>query len=352
MNTPFFYIIAMNKIKVSILSTAFILLLVACHKEQTDYPVQESSRNSTLLQTKGLGDKEPMVAVYIETNDTNPLNAGDYYLQDGTTFYDCVQLFSANIHRKLVNGVYQPSLYFNEKMVNIFENGGVQNYIQPLQEQGIAVLMCVIGNWQNIGLSTMNDTQTTQFAQILSFAVDKYGLDGICFGDEYAGVNTVVSGSYSNIILKFRELQPNAIITVFDWGATSSISSAAAAEIDYVYHGYYGYYLTHSYSNVTGIMSDRWSPISLTLGNTYSASTLNTIRLWSSNAYNADYAAIMHFNLRQSSDVDPLPVMQAHADALDWGTVYCTNGDRPRSSGYVPGGYTITYSDALQGMTP
>lgn len=119
----------MNRITVSILSTAFIFLLVGCHKEQTVLSVQEASPNSTIIQTKCLGDKEPMVAVYIETNDTNPLNAGDYYLQDGTTFYDCVQLFSANIHRKLVNGVYQPSLYFNEKMVNIFENGGVQNYI-------------------------------------------------------------------------------------------------------------------------------------------------------------------------------------------------------------------------------
>ena len=110
MNTPFFYIIAMNKIKVSILSTAFILLLVACHKEQTVLSVPEASPNSTIMQTKCLGDKEPMVAVYIETNDTNPLNAGDYFLDSGIPFYDCVQLFSANIHKQTVGGIDEPTL--------------------------------------------------------------------------------------------------------------------------------------------------------------------------------------------------------------------------------------------------
>ena len=193
----------------------------------------------------------------------------------------------------------------------------------------------------------MNDTQTMQIARILSYAVDKYGLDGICFGDEYAGVNTVVSGSYSSIILKIRELQPNVIITVFDWGATSSISSAAAAEIDYVYHGYYSYYLTHSYSNVTGITAERWSPISIMLGNSYSSFMLSTIQTRSSAAFNPGNGAIMHFNLRRSSDVDPLPVLQAIADGAGWGTVTRIDGDRDRDSGFVPYGFTITYDDAL-----
>lgn len=351
MNTPLLYIIAMNKISVSILSTGFIFLLVGCHKEQTVLSVPEASPNSTIMQTKCLGDKEPMVAVYIETNDTNPLNAGDYFLDSGIPFYDCVQLFSANIHKQTVGGIDEPTLYFNPMMVNIFENGGVETYIEPLHNLGLSVFLCVMGDWCGLGLSNMNDTQTTQFATILAYAITKYGLDGICFGDEYTGDNTVINGSYSNIILKLRALLPSKYIIVFDWGGTSYISSTAAAEIDYVYHGYYGYYLSNSYSNVTGITVERWSPISLSLGTYYATSALNTIQTWSLNAFDSGYGAIMHFNLRQSSDVDPLPVMQAHADALDWGTVYCTNGDRPRTSGYVPGGYTITYSDAIEGLS-
>ena len=178
MNTPLLYIIAMNKINVSILSTAFLLLLVACHKEQTVLSVQEANPNSATIQTKCLGDKEPMVAVYIETNDTNPLNAGDYFLDSGIPFYDCVQLFSANIHKQTVNDLVEPTLYFNPQMVNIFENGGVETYIDPLHDLGISVFMCVMGDWCGLGLSNMNDTQTTQFATILAYAITKYGLDG------------------------------------------------------------------------------------------------------------------------------------------------------------------------------
>lgn len=341
----------MNKFKFATKFALYFFLFVACHMEQSIDLQPESNRTPIITHTKGIGDKEPMVAVYIETNDTNPLNAGDYFLEDGSTYYDFVQLFSANIHKTIVNNEVEPTLYFNPEMVNIFENGGVETYIEPLQNMGMGVLMCVMGDWCDLGLSNMNDTQTTQFATILAYAITKYGLDGICFGDEYTGNNTIINGSYSNIILKLRALLPSKYIIVFDWGGTSYISSTAAAEIDYVYHGYYGYYLSPYYSSVTGVTAERWSPISLLLGNSYSTSALNTIQTWSSNAFNDGYGAIMHFNLRQSSDVDPLPVMQAHADGLDWGTVYCTNGDRPRTSGYVPGGYTITYTDALQGMT-
>ena len=328
-----------------------VLVDSSCNKQINSELNEVSSIHPTVLQTKCLGDKEPMVAVYIETNDTNPLNAGDYFLDSGIPFYDCVQLFSANIHKQTVGGIDEPTLYFNPMMVNIFENGGVETYIEPLHYLGLSVFLCVMGDWCGLGLSNMNDTQTTQFATILAYAITKYGLDGICFGDEYTGDNTIINGSYSNIILKLRALLPNTYMVVFDWGGTSYISSTAAAEIDYVYHGYYGYYLPYYYSNVTGVTADRWSPIAIMLGNTYPTSALNSIQTWSSNAFNDGYGAIMHFNLRQSSDVDPLPVMQAHADALDWGTVYCTNGDRPRTSGYVPGGYTITYSDAIEGLS-
>ena len=54
----------MNRITVSILSTAFIFLLVGCHKEQTVLSVQEASPNSTIIQTKCLGDKEPMFCMF------------------------------------------------------------------------------------------------------------------------------------------------------------------------------------------------------------------------------------------------------------------------------------------------
>lgn len=101
--------------------------------------------------TKALGDKTPMLAVYVETNDVNPLNAGDYYFGDDyTTFIDIVELFASNIHKDASGN---PTLYLNDKLTPVLENGGVEKYVRPLQEKGIRVLLSVIGNWQHIGLA-------------------------------------------------------------------------------------------------------------------------------------------------------------------------------------------------------
>lgn len=54
----------------------------------------------------------------------------------------------------------------------------------------------------------------------------------------------------------------------------------------------------------------RWAPSSYLLGNTYSNSTLNLINYVSKRASDEGYGAIMTFNIRRSSDVDPMPVFK------------------------------------------
>lgn len=125
----------------------------------------------TVPQTRAYGDT-PVVAIYVETNDTNPLNAGDYMLSNGKPFAGIVELFASNIHKRTVNGVVEPTLFLNDKMTNLLENGGYQTYVKPLQDKGIKVLLTVLGDWQGIGVANMNDTQTTQFAKILAHAVE------------------------------------------------------------------------------------------------------------------------------------------------------------------------------------
>lgn len=192
-------------------------------------------------ETRAFGDT-PVVAIYVETNDTNPLNAGDYTMSNGKPFAGIVELFASNVRKRTVNGVVEPTLYLNDKMTNLLENNGYLTYVKPLQDKGIKVLLTVLGDHQGIGVASMNSTQTTQFAQILAHAVAKYGLDGIGFDDEYADDGgSTNSTSYSEIILKLHALMPaDKLITVFDWGYTSSISTEARACIDYAYHGYFG----------------------------------------------------------------------------------------------------------------
>lgn len=292
------------------------------------------------VTTKAYGDKTPVMAVYVETNDVNPLNAGDYQIE-GVSFIDIVELFASNIHKETVNGQIRPTLYLNPKLTNILENGGVSTYIQPLQAQGIKVQLSVLGDWQHIGLANMNDTQTTQFAKILAYAVNKYGLDGIGFNDEYADYQGgLIPDSFSNIIKKLHALLPSdKLITVFDWGNTYLIDKEASSCIDYAYHGYYGSYVTNS--NITGMTAAKWSPVSFNLGNYNSSSTAQT---YAENALNGNYGAMMCFNLRTRDDCDPLPFFQGLANGAYYGcTVTCNNGNRPRTSGFVPYGYTISY---------
>lgn len=54
----------------------------------------------------------------------------------------------------------------------------------------------------------------------------------------------------------------------------------------------------------------------------------------------------MTFNLRRSSEVDPMPVLQAISDGIGCGTLTCDDGDRARNAGSVSTGYTLTYSEA------
>ena len=324
--------------------------MFSCNKAENPFQPVSQAEESHAAVTKAYGDKTPKVAVYVETNDVNPLNAGDYCM-DGAAFVDIVELFAANIH---ADGNGDPCLYLNDKLTPVLENGGAATYVAPLQAKGIKVLLTVLGDWAGVGVANMTDAQAQQFAEILAYAVDRYGLDGIGFDDEYANYSgSLVSDSYGNIIKKLHALLPSTkLITVFQWGNYSQIDATAGAMIDYAYHGYFGtslyYYITSS--SIPGVTNDRWSPLSLNLGNTYNS---NTVKTRAASAKNGGYGAIMCFNLRPRSEVDPLPVFNAIAQGAFNSTVsMCTNvesgvtaGNRSRDAGSVSTGYTITYED-------
>lgn len=321
---------------------AATVVAFSCNRIETPQP---EAKQTLPVTTKSFGEKTPIVAVYVETNDVNPLNAGDYMMYS-RSFIDIVELFAANIHKETVGGQIRPTLYLNDKLTNVLENGGAATYVQPLQAMGIKVLLTVLGDWQHIGVANMNDEQSTQFAKILAYTVNRYGLDGIGFDDEYADYNgsiPMVSDSYSKIITKLRALLPtDKIITVFDWGHTQQISTTASSCIDYAYHGYFGSYVTNS--NITGMTRAKWSPVSFNLGNNNSSSTAQD---YASRALSGNYRALMCFNLRTRYDNDPLTVFQGLSNGAYGGAaVTCSNGNRPRTAGSVPGGYTITYAMA------
>ena len=334
---------------------AALASIFACNK--LNEPQVNAPEESSPL-TKAVVDNAPIMAVYVETNDVNPLNAGDYTVNDGQPFVDIVELFASNIHKETVNGQVRPTLYLNDKLANILENGGVEKYVWPLQEKGIKVLLTTLGDHQQIGHASMNPTQAEQFATILAAVVYHYGLDGIGFDDEYSDAYSTNSTSYSNILLSLREqldaMGEGYLMTVFDWGATNTISSAAAACVDYAYHGYFGSYYTYKKFSLP---NSKWSPLSFNLGSGVAQSTAQN---YASRAKNEGYGAMMCFNLRTRTNVtastgetisgnDPLPVFQGISNGAYGGLeVACSNGNRSRDVEIDSDGFTITYDMALE----
>lgn len=111
--------------------SAVLVSIFACNKISEPQMNEESASLPPI--TKAIGDKSPVMAVYVETNDVNPLNALDYHFSGDTErFIDILELFAANIHKETVNGQVRPTLYLNDKLTNVLENGGVGTYVNPL----------------------------------------------------------------------------------------------------------------------------------------------------------------------------------------------------------------------------
>lgn len=295
-----------------------LLLFLSCGCNTS--PTEPNDHHRNIVKTRAYGDKSPKIMVSIETNDVNPLNAGDYELSDGKAFVDIVMLFASNLQKRTIDGVIQPVLKLNDRMVRILEpdptaptTTGYHKYVKPLQEKGIKVLLTVLGNWDGISVASMNDTQTTQFAQILAYVVDRYDLDGIDFDDEYSGTSVSVPGSYGSLISKLKNLMPaDKLITVLQCGSygPSQISSTQGALIDYASPCVIGDCNFIETSSISGVTNSHWCPICIYLG-----STNNTGCIYENarTAAEGQYGGMMTANLRRSSDVDPLPVFNALA---------------------------------------
>ena len=205
------------------------------------------------LETRAYGDKTPKIVTYIDVNDTNPLNAM-LYRMDNESFIDMVTIFAANIR---ANGS-EPQLWLNDNVTKILipdagsTTTGHYKYVQPLRQDGAKVLLSVLGDHQGVGVGNLTEANQQKFAEILAWAVEEYDLDGIDFDDEWAnyGENpnfpSSVDGSFSGLIIKLRdeldERFPNdhKLITVFDIGYASSLSSEAVAACDFGWSGYFG----------------------------------------------------------------------------------------------------------------
>ena len=94
-------------------------MFTSCNKD-VENPDMQAQPEETAQVTRAYGDKTPLIEVYYEINDTNPLNALSYEM-NGKKFIDLVQLFASNI-QKDANG--DPCIFFNDKLAPVKRQAG------------------------------------------------------------------------------------------------------------------------------------------------------------------------------------------------------------------------------------
>lgn len=229
--------------------------------------------------------------VYVEVNDVNPLNAGEYLLPDGKPFFTHVILFASNIRGDASGNVHN---YNNPNNAAIL--GNPAKYIKPLRDKGIKVLMGNLGDHTGAGFANLTAAQIESYTNDL-MAYDNI-VDGYDFDDEWAeygtrGYPNVNNTSFSNLIIALNG-KTNGLITVFDWGNTGLINSTAAACIDMAYQGGLDNYNESSF--IPNFPISRYCPYLFNYSNLY----FNKEDLVLENTYNASEAnakGICYFNL-------------------------------------------------------
>lgn len=290
------------------------LLTTACSNNEN---MEVISKDAPMANApRSLGDKIPKLAVYIETDEVNPLNAGEYYFC-GTKPKDYVvdyTILSASSIRGTASNV---QLYHNMNQTYILNHAN--ELIRPLQDKGIKVLLGLVGGHTGVGFANLTSTQIESFAQQLANCVMTYGLDGVDFDDEYAeygrisGTPSPSGTNFSRLIQALRIRMPNKLITAFYYGFACDFSQNAKDVLDYMWTNF-------GVSNApTGFSNNKWARLSIHY--TYGIPSISTIQSVSK-AY-AGYGAIMMFNLR---DYDASGTMNNFAPYIWEGKNVCWTG--------------------------
>lgn len=196
--------------------------------------------------------------VYIEVNNENPLNAGEYTV-DGVPFFDIVSIFAANLN---LDSDGKPYIYCNDQVSFVLANA--DKIIRPLQKKGIKVHLSLLGNHDDAGFRSLNEAGARALAKEMKAYLDIYGLDGFDFDDEYSSyaegsykgtAGSVVSSvaectpeNYKRFLEICREEMPKSEVPIgIYWytGEDHPMGDGLEDLIDYTVYGTYGRFLDY-----------------------------------------------------------------------------------------------------------
>jgi hypothetical protein len=322
-----------------LLACSLLFILPSCKKDvKTTAPAL--NKNIAMKSGRSLATKTgPLSVCYIEVNNNSILDVGKYTLaSNGANVFDIGIIFAANINYDTSADTAQ--LYFNTQVTNVLNNAATQ--IKPLQNQGIKVLLSILGNHQGAGICNFpTQTAAQHFAVLLSNAVTKYGLDGIDFDDEYADYGTNGTGqpnaySFVYLVSALRQLMPNKIISFYDYGPAASELSyngvTVGSQVNYSWNAIYG---TWSVPNVPGLAKSQLGPAAIDITSTSQSTATSLAQETVSNGY----GVYLTYNL---TDADTHSYISGFTNAL-YGSAAVYNG----GTGGGGGTGTITGTHAI-----
>lgn len=172
------------------------------------------------------GEGAVKTILYFEANDTNPLNALTYVLEDGSLFFDEVILFAANINYNPEKGVIY--VHNNPNIQFLLDNS--EQYIQPLRRRGMKVLLGILGNHDESGVAQLSEKGAQMFAKELADYVDAYNLDGVNYDDEYSDYPDLNNPLFTNqseaaaarLCYETKRVMPDKVVSIFSYGAMNT----------------------------------------------------------------------------------------------------------------------------------
>lgn len=292
------------------LFTAAAYTFTACNS--TEEPVKAQPDGQTAPMTRAATIENFARHLIVDANDVNILNAGEYYLSNGEPFFTHVVILASNICGDRNGVVY---LENDANTAAILENP--DKYIKPLQAKGIKILLGYQGGHTGAGVANLKEQQAESLCDKIVAAGESTGADGFFINDEWAdyGISQFWplpnQTSYSNVLIKLRN-KSGKIITVLDWGYTTSLSPTAAECIDLLqYAG------KNSYSSSSFLPTSRFLPYTIDLATSQSVSI---VKVYTVKAKNTDSGGIGLWNL----PMEPTRLATLNAAAQAFGLT-CTH---------------------------
>ncbi|MEU5453183.1 endo-beta-N-acetylglucosaminidase H [Streptomyces globisporus] len=232
---------------------------------------------------------------YVEVNNHSMANVGKYTLPNGDNVFDVAVIFAANINYD--TGTEKATLHFNENVQRVLDNAATE--IRPLQNKGIKVVLSVLGNHQGAGFANFPSQQAAaDYAELLSDAVTRYGLDGIDFDDEYAeygknGTGQPNDSSFVHLVSALRSNLPDKIISLYNIGPAAARLSYGGVDLatvfDYAWNPYYGSWQVPR----IGLPKSRLSPAAVHIG----ATSPSTVAALARRTVDEGYGVFLTYNL-------------------------------------------------------